>query len=116
MLESRVVLKSRKPSITTTIRQMKIDDIAIQMAMRFNFDPAKLKEDNYHTRTVRNLAQIVVAEKRYPETVGEWVSIVMLHGSDPKVKIMREHAGRAGQASYVKAERWLALIDKVKAA
>ncbi|MEM6283835.1 MAG: hypothetical protein AAF787_16710 [Chloroflexota bacterium] len=109
-------MKDKKPSIETTIRQMKIDDTACQMAMRYHLNPARLEEDNHHTRTVRDLARVVIEEKRYPETVGEWIAMVLLHGHTDSVKKMREHARRAAQVSYMQAERWLNLIDRSRAA
>ncbi len=110
------MVKIKEP-ISSTIRRMQDDEIACQMVLHYQRDPAFLHDkDSRRARLVLALADRVLDEDRMPLTVGEWVSVVMHYGHMHPVIEMRAEAAEAAQASYIQAERWLKLIDETNKA
>lgn len=104
-----------KNSTTTTIRTMKDDDIACQMVLRYQQDPNCLYElHSFRASRVAELADKVFVSQRLPQTVGEWVSVVLHYGTHANVVDMRKQARQQSQGSYLRAERWLRLIDRAR--
>lgn len=100
---------------TTAIRRMKDDDIARQMVLRYQQNPASLNDPNSaRAKRVLELANGVMNQRRLPQTVGEWLSVVLHYGEQPMIKQMRASAERAAQFSYVQAQRWLDIVDRVR--
>ncbi len=105
-----------KESMGTTIRRMRDDDVACQMVMRYMRDFAAINErHSSRAKLVLGMANRVLDENRLPQTIGEWISVVLHYGHMHPVLEMRTQAAEAAQASYVQAERWLVMVDEAHA-
>jgi len=99
-------------NITTTVRQLQDDDIACQMVLRTQQNPQALHDpQSARAQRVHEMANQVIREGRMPNTVGEWVSVVLVYRHMPEVQQMVTDACSTMQVSYVQAERWLKLIN-----
>lgn len=103
-----------KSNATTTIHTMQDDDITCQMVLRYQSDPNCLYEANsFRATRILEIADEVMTTRRMPKTLGEWLAIAMHYGSHPHFLTMRDEAQHIRQGSYLRAERWLRLIDRV---
>lgn len=95
-----------------TIQRMKDNDAACRLVFRFQQNPNAIYDMTNHTANrVRELANCVIREGRLPRTVGEWIAVTLHHEQRRQVEKMRRRAREDAQIAYIKAERWLKIID-----
>lgn len=105
-------MTNTQEKITDTLRRMRDNDFACQMVLRFQQNPDAIHHPTDHAASrVRELAQRVFEENRFPQTIGEWIAIVLHSEQRRQVEQMCRRAREEAQVAYVKAERWLKLID-----
>lgn len=104
---------SASENSTETIRRMQDNDIACRVLFRYKADPDTLhNRKDIANRRVIALMERVLKENRLPQTVGEWIAVVLHRGTDPQTQAMRQQAESEAQAAYNKALRWLCLLDR----
>ena len=96
---------------TTTMKQMQQDDLAKQAVLRYQSDPNLINTARHPFPLIRPLADKVLQENRQPETIAEWLALIMFHGREPRVRLIRQQAENDLQAVYMQAQRWLELVD-----
>lgn len=101
-------------SQTDIIRRLQRDDLATTAVLRYQQDPTLLDGDitgNPVLRMLQDLATATLAGGERPGTVAAWIALVLFAADTPAVLQLRQAASKDTDAVFVRAERWLELID-----
>lgn len=102
----------RKENRSTTVRKLQEDDLCKQAAMRYIRQPEFLQlEEDSLVALIMHINQRIQDERRPPETISEWITLVLLYPTSQTLLRQREYAIQTQDTAYMQAEQWLRLID-----